>query len=380
MPRPTFAQQVDHQSSETPPTTAQKGANYGDHSSTYWTSGWNFDRYSKATITELLALPEDELAKMQAGLREGLGGEDGMAALAEYLFQQEQEREKAVTTVADTGATTTTTTTTTIMTETSGQQQQRPPLETQDTAILPPPRWLQYWQKHCGSERGQWGFAAIRTTCYDDETRWHEFKTRFQKVVEMPFSYDADSREPGVAEAKATFQILWIENDPRQLDGANVATLRNTYADLRPDLPAGLSQNVFLWISSDVVESILGNDDDTAAAEVPQPSLTKRWRPSAPYVLAVAADADPGLEEGHEERRWFRPVFKVAAEVLVDEFWWLLDSNMMPLRRITRGVKGVGDEEAETGAQQDDGVHDLEEMWWSTAPSPARLKKRRQLG
>jgi len=164
------------------------------------------------------------------------------------------------------------------------------------------------------------------------------------------------------------------------LDGANVATLRNTYADLRPDLPAGLSQNVFLWISSDVVESILGNDDDTAAAEVPQPSLTKRWRPSAPYVLAVAADADPGLEEGHEERRWFRPVFKVAAEVLVDEFWWLLDSNMMPLRRITRGVKGVGDEEAETGAQQDDGVHDLEEMWWSTAPSPARLKKRRQLG
>jgi hypothetical protein len=144
------------------------------------------------------------------------------------------------------------------------------------------------------------------------------------------------------------------------------------------DLPAGLSQKVFLWISSEVVESILGNDDDAAAAEVPQPSLTKRWRPSAPYVLAVAADADPGWEEGHEERRWFRPVFKVAAEVVVDELWWLLDSDMMPLRRIIRGVKGVGGEEAETGAQQDDGVHDLEEMWWSTAPSPARLKK--QLG
>jgi hypothetical protein len=71
-------------------------------------------------------------------------------------------------------------------------------------------------------------------------------------------------------------------------------------------------------------------------------------------------------------------VFKVAAEVVVDELWWLLDSDMMPLRRIIRGVKGVGGEEAETGAQQDDGVHDLEEIWWSTAPSPARLKK--QLG
>jgi hypothetical protein len=46
-------------------------------------------RAGKATITELLALLEDELAKMQVGLREGLGGEDGMAALAEYLFQQE---------------------------------------------------------------------------------------------------------------------------------------------------------------------------------------------------------------------------------------------------------------------------------------------------
>jgi hypothetical protein len=97
-------------------------------------------RAGKATITELLALLEDELAKMQVGLREGLGGEDGMAALAEYLFQQEQEPEKAVTTVADTSATTTTTTTTMTMAETLGQREQQPPLETQDTAILPPPR------------------------------------------------------------------------------------------------------------------------------------------------------------------------------------------------------------------------------------------------
>jgi hypothetical protein len=197
----------------------------------------------------------------------------------------------------------------------------------------------------------------------------------------MPFSYLVDSNEPSVAEATATFQIRWIEDDPRQLDGASIATLRKRYADLRPNLPTGLSQNVFLWISSDVVDSILDDDDDDdAVAEVPRLSSTKRWRPSAPYVLAVAAEADPGLEEGHEERRWFRPVFKVAAEVLVDEFWWLLDSDMMPLRRITRGVKGVGSEEVEIGAQEDDGVHDLEEIWWSTAPSPARLRKRRQLG
>jgi hypothetical protein len=85
------------------------------------------------------------------------------------------------------------------------------------------------------------------------------------------------------------------------------------------------------------------------------------WRDDAPFVLAVSQDVDPGLEDGHEENAWIKLTFKVAIEVLIDQFWDLIASDMMPLRRVTRLLKSEAD------------------TWWSLSPSPEQLAKRRRV-
>ncbi|KAH8808937.1 hypothetical protein F5884DRAFT_387470 [Xylogone sp. PMI_703] len=221
-----------------------------------------------------------------------------------------------------------------------------------------PPDWLRQWKRrHAGEE---WGFVAARTCCYDDEERWSEFKIQFQKIVDIPFERERD--HPDVAEARAKFRIVWIE-DP-DLDSASIQALQERYAAIKATLPPGLSHPVFLSTSPDVITSVL------SATSSPPSVDSQRWRPSAPYIIAVAASSDPGLDEGHEERSWFREAFKVAVEVLVDEFWLVIDLDMMPLRRITRGIRGVNQEPPDQDER-------LEEMWWSMAPSPAKLRRRR---
>lgn len=73
-------------------------------------------------------------------------------------------------------------------------------------------------------------------------------------------------------------------------------------------------------------------------------------------------------------------VFKVAVEVLVDELWWTLDADFMEARELTRRIRAVDmNEEVKERdrLEQDDG---LEDIWWSTAPSPERLRRRRRIG
>lgn len=101
---------------------------------------------------------------------------------------------------------------------------------------------------------------------------------------------------------------------------------------------------MFLCASPGAVESFL----PAPGAELPSPG-SQRWRSDAPFLLAVAADTEHKLEDGHEEREWLKPVFKVAAETLVDELWWLLDADIMPVRRLTRNVRG-SDELGEMGS------------------------------
>ncbi|KAI0096716.1 hypothetical protein GGR51DRAFT_542853 [Nemania sp. FL0031] len=239
------------------------------------------------------------------------------------------------------------------------------------------PDWLRQWTRRHRDQT--WGFVAVKTASYDDAERWNEFKARIRNIIEIPFERDIDSSSASAVSedasaAKAKLELRWIE-DPA-LDGqTDPDVLRDRYSRIRPSLPSGRSQNVFLVASKDVVASVLDDANDQKTGEAAPSTNSPRWRSKAPYILAVSADADPGLEEGHEEREWFKPVFRVAIEVLVDEFWHLLDLNIMPLRRITRSIKGtdLGGQVLATG--DDDG--DLEDLWWSMAPSPRRLRKRR---
>ncbi|KAH6845742.1 hypothetical protein B0I37DRAFT_313182 [Chaetomium sp. MPI-CAGE-AT-0009] len=265
MPRPNF----NKHSSEPPKRNAPSTPIYSDASSSYWPPGWNFEKFSRATAQDRASLPEGELEKMQAGLRDVLG-DGGVGALAMYLFREEQRRAA----------------------ERNSSTSESTPAES--TKPAPSPNWLRNWSRRHHGEK--WGF-------------------------------------------------------------------------LGKDLPAGLSHCLFLCASQEAVDSVTSLDED----ELPTLESVP-WRPTAPFLLAVSTDANPGLEEGHEEREWFKPVFKVAAETIVDELWPLVDSGGMPLRRITRHVKGS----SELGAEETADGEELEDIWWTMAPSPERLKKRRR--
>jgi len=282
---------------------------------------------------------------MQAGLRDILG-ENGVGALAMHLFREEQARAK-----------------------------EQEPKEAQLGAEVAPvyvssPDWLSFWERrHQGRP---WGFVVFRTALYGagEEASWGEFKSRVEKIVQVPFERIASESAPppeGFGDASAKFEIRWVE-DP-ELAGATAAMLRGRYATMRPSLPNGSSHtSLFLCASAGAVESVMSIEEE----DLPTGEMAW-WRPTAPFLLAVSADADLGLEEGHEEREWFRPVFKVAVETMVEELWPLIGSDQMPLRRVTRNVKGSGELDGE-GAESRDG---LEEIWWTMASSPKRLRRRR---
>ncbi|EXF78324.1 hypothetical protein CFIO01_00319 [Colletotrichum fioriniae PJ7] len=344
MPRPSFAE--DAPEPDTPqvatPTTQPV---YSDASSSYWPPGWNYNRYRHATADDVTSLPVDELLKMQAGLRDVLG-EEGVGQLAMHVFEEQQHDA-----------------------ERPGDESTAETTKDLEVEYIPP-NWLKHWKKR--HEGQTWGMMAFRTACYDDQERWEIFVQQVQRIVQIPFQRDADGADvPEYFEdAESKFEIRWVE-DPA-LASATADDLRDKFDNMKSDLPAGLSEKVFLVASSAVVASVL----DLGEGDRPT-TKSKWWRTSAPFFLAVAADTDPGLEEGHEEREWFKPIFKVAAETIVEEFWWLLDSDIMPLRRITRSVRGLeGLADAETGTSRSEG---LEDVWWSTAPSPERMRKRHRV-
>ncbi|EAQ90336.1 hypothetical protein CHGG_02271 [Chaetomium globosum CBS 148.51] len=246
---------TNNPSSEPPNHNAPATSLYSDASSSYWPSGWNFDKLSRATAEDHASLPASELAKMQAGLRDLLG-ESGVSALSMHLFREEQKRAKD-----------------------SKPEPARP---------VSVPNWLREWRVAASWAENE-RFAVGWGRC------------------------------GGVEEEEAVDSVTSLRDD---------------------ELPT--------------FESML-------------------WRPTAPFLLAVSAYADSELEEDHEENEWFQPVFKVAAETMAGELWPLLDSGGMPLTRITRFVKGSS-ELGPVGTLDDE---KLENIWWTMAPSPERLRRRR---
>lgn len=237
------------------------------------------------------------------------------------------------------------------------------------------PSWLQCWRQR--QDGGPWGFVGFRTACYGDEQKWEEFKNKVQKIIEIPFTSAMEQGYPPheIEAAQAQFEIRWIE-DP-DLASADAEKLRAKYGALLPELPPGLSFShqslrIFLCASPEAVASVLS----LSPTELPT-SESKRWRPKAPFLLAITPYADPGLEEGHEERGWFKPVFKIAAEVLVEEMWWLLEAGFITLRKITRMVRGSSELGKVEGLGGSDGDN-LDDMWWSMHSSPERMRRRRQ--
>ncbi|EHA56341.1 hypothetical protein MGG_02186 [Pyricularia oryzae 70-15] len=339
-----------------PGPTKPEHMQYGDHSSSYWPEGWNYQRYSDATAEDILSLPDGELDKMQAGLREVLG-EHGAAAMSKHNFER---RLSGGATMLDA--------------YTSNARDRRASVSSNSAADAVTPSWLKQWRKR--HEGQPWGFVGVRTGCYGGggaDQRWQQFRAQFQRILEVPFDWAVENGRSGgggstsggsgeaASKAREMFEVRWIE-DPA-LDGADVQILRGKFQELQSTLSPGFSQPIFLSATDQVVDSVLA----LAPEDLPT-TASRRGRNPAPWIHVVAASADRGVPDEHVEAAWFRDVFKVAIEVLADELWWIVDSGTMPLRRITRGVKGEG-------VAADAGNDDLEDIWWSTAPSAERLKK-----
>ncbi|CAN9262460.1 unnamed protein product [Alternaria alternata] len=399
---------------------------YTDAASTYWPPGWNFQRYAHATPADNAALSDEERAKMQAGFREALG-EDGVMEMARIVWQEqlrrmklEKESSSAATASSSSSAQ-------------KQQQQKRPP--------PPPPDWLKTWRKRAGGNGGgAWGFVAFCTSsaiAAMPESDVAKFHTRVREMAEIPIQKALEEEgQPAneIDEARRSFEIRWVEvdDDDEDVKGEKgkgevetgedwVEKARAGYRAMRESgvLPSGLDLPVFLCASPAAVASVLR----TSPAEVKEAHEGKsRWRSGdVPFLLVAAAETEQGIVEddddddddddeeeeeeeetkvGGGERSWFKPVFKAAAEVLVDELWWIVAEQMMSLGQMTRFVRGatvaeehvttteeerqgeggeaadVGSGRAEEPGHDDDG---LDHIWWTVHMPPRQMRKRRRV-
>ncbi|GAO19285.1 uncharacterized protein UV8b_03335 [Ustilaginoidea virens] len=334
-----------------PETTIDKTKEpYSDASSSYWPEGWGWERYSHPD-EDATSLPEEEQEKIRNGFRHVLGN-DGFNKMMDYLFEKEMAHQK----------------------------------KEQDLAnALPPeykaPDFLRHWRLRCSS--GPWGFYAFRTALYGQDDKWEEFKTRLDRLVNIPFDHVVQAHRgheyEEVAEGRRTFTIHWIEDE--QLAGANADSLRKRYSALRQDKEAkgALDLGMFLCASPEAVESVLSpNQDDLPTTD----SLA--FRDEAPFLLAVMmeestnphGDEEPyDPHDPHHEANWYKSVFKVPIELIANEFWKTIEDPVMGLARITRNVRGS----TELGGELPKIIplDEPYEYWWGAGPTPRSIKRRR---
>lgn len=353
------------------PRPVTQFSSYSDASSSYWPPGWNFHRFVHATAEDNEALPDDERAKMQAGFRDVLG-EDGVHEMARLVWQQQQRLEK------------------------EASSSPRP--------MLPTPDWLKAWKRHY---RGRpWGFVVFRVG--GTNLDYEEFQSRIKRIVELPFdaAVERGHSVDEIAEARSTFEIRWVDagDDGSRdkvagdLDHQNVTDpverLRVKYRALRESggFPPGLHLPLFLCASADAMASVLRIPPSS------QPGTSSpRWRLGAPFLLVVAAEDEQGPVDDEDsescgvgEKDWFKPVFKAAAEVLIEELWGVAERQITSMRNLTRFVRGAtipdiqSPENEDTDILQgeekaDDSDDGLDDMWWSAHTPPHRMRKRRRI-
>ncbi|USP79392.1 hypothetical protein yc1106_06666 [Curvularia clavata] len=371
---------------------------YTDAASIYWPPGWNFQRFAHATPADNAALSDEERAKMQAGFSEALG-EEGVMEMARVVWQEQLRRMKLEKESSSA---------TTASSSSSVQKQQQ--------QHWPPPRlpdWLKTWRKRVGGDGGgPWGFVAFCSSsavAAMPESDVAKFHTCAREIAEIPIQKALEEEgqlAEEIAEARRSFEIRWVEvNDDEDATGEKgkgeagdwVEKARANYRAMRESgvLPSGLDLPVFLCASPAAVASVLR----TSPAEAKEAHEgNPRWRSGdVPFLLVAAAETEQGIveddddEEEEEEtnvgnggRSWFKPVFKAAAEVLVDELWWVITEQMMSLSQMTRFVRGatVAEEHVTTTEEERQGDHDddgLDDVWWTVHMPPRQMRKRRRL-
>ncbi|KAJ6779624.1 hypothetical protein PWT90_05638 [Aphanocladium album] len=338
---------------EEPKEVKVKKEPYSDASSSYWAPGWNWERWSHPEV-EFDETSREEIDKMRLGILEVLG-EDQYEEMTGYLYRQHtlwQDKKMVAEGV--------------------------PPPEYKQ------PDFIKRWKQWHGG--GEVGFVTFRTALYDDEAKWNTCKERLSRILSLSFDrvvrWHRWHEYEEITEARPKFKLHWIED--KSLEGADAEALRARYLQLRErkELPRSMDHTMFFCASPQAVESVLSLEDEDDFPTVE----SKYWRNDAPFLLAVMEweQVDPHGEEEpydpddpHDERNWYKPVFKVPAEIVWSELWLYEDSSIGEPTRMTRNVKGS----AELGGWLPkifDGQEQLE-MWWGMGPTPQSLKRRARL-
>ncbi|KAF3482060.1 uncharacterized protein GIQ15_04819 [Arthroderma uncinatum] len=330
--------------------SGSKGASvnepFSDASSSYWSEGWNWARFSDPDAN-IMALPEDERTKMMSGLKEILG-EEGVRRMHIYIRRKRERLEDK---------------------------------KLREQGVPPPkydaPQFLKQWRKGY-SNNTPWGFVAFRTVLYDDEEKWAQFKDRVHQILHLAFDkvvgHHRGHEYEEVAKARKWFTLHWVED--KGLDGATEETLREWYANAKTDAPTGMGYNMFLCTCAEAVESVFSNDFPTIDSF--------NWRDDAPFLLVVmeVTEVNPHDEEEHDpddphtERNWYKSVFKVPIEIVPDELWGEIDSEIFPHTRLTRNVKGCNQLLGGKVPNNTPNVDGLTELWWGMSASPKSIRRR----
>ncbi|KAL4812078.1 hypothetical protein BDW67DRAFT_170747, partial [Aspergillus spinulosporus] len=292
---------------------------YSDASSSYWPPGWNFERFARATPADSATLSDEERAKMQAGFRDVLG-EEGVAEMARVVWQEQLRVMRAERETKDN----------------AGRAPPAPPA---------PPEWLKIWRKRYRSPGKNWGFVGLWTAAavyaaermVDSDSGSggvEEFQRRVREIVEIPFEAALEQGQSAeeVENARKEFEIRWdwLDNEEEKKGGREVKAedisntklierLRARYRSIQKSgsLSHGQSLPVFLVVSPSAVTSVL-----SCTREEKPGTASRRWRARAPFLLAVAAEDEQGIEDDEEADRllgrggqndWFKSVFRVAA-------------------------------------------------------------------
>lgn len=341
-----------------------------DESSPYGAPEWNLERQSAAEDADLATLPESELATIRHGLHKTVE-HTGTNRLSRNMFDGEQdqkgEKHEKISKKRRT------------LEETKKSPVAKSRRRVAQKRNIWGPAWLETWSNHFKGQ--QWGFVIFRAACQsgteEDEKRWAWFKEQVQRIVELPFERALmKAKEEGrpipdnFNEARSKFTIRWEEEAPaKQKSTGDVSildSLRSRYAALKRGLEPGLTWRILLCASPEAVQSF-----EELAPYTDEKSHIRR--PQAPFLLAVGASRLAHLQYDDYESSRLKPVFKVAVEALVEPFFSVLGTGT-PLWKVTRYVWGTGELGGSTvyGGRESD----LNEIWWSTHPSPQRQRTR----
>ncbi|KAJ3492178.1 hypothetical protein NLG97_g5460 [Lecanicillium saksenae] len=333
-----------------PKVSTAKLEPYSDASSSYWAPGWNWERWSHPEL-DFGDTSAQEIEKMRLGILEVLG-EDKFEEMTVYL-QRKHELWQDKKLVAE-GV---------------------PPPEYKQ------PDFIKTWRRWYADR--EVGIVAFRTALYEDEAKWNTYKEGLSRILSL--SFDRVVRQHrwheygDISEARRKFKLHWIED--KSLEGADADALRARHLELRDnnELPGGMIDWMFLCASPQASESVLSlrSEDDFPTVD------SNWWRDDAPFLLAVmeweriyphGEDEPCDPDDPHDEANWYKPVFKVPAELVWSELWPCMVDPVGEFARITRHVKGS----AELGGwlpKNFDG-QDESEMWWGKGPTLQALKKR----